>query len=500
MTPPKTDWRSVSILILAGLVAACQVGKAAIAVPLLRQELGLSLLMASSVIGAYGMLGAVAGLPAGIGVSILGTRAALVLGLLAIAIGSGLGAAATGGASLLATRALEGCGFLAVVVAAPTLLRNLSAPRDRDVVLTCWSAYMPGGTAVMMLVGPLLTSFGWQQLWLANSVLAAGCAAIVWLSLPRHAQATEPQVGALGHVGLVFSSTGPILLALAFGTYTFQYFALTGLLPALLVERMSLTVAQAGAVSALAVVANTFGNLAAGIFLRLNVPLWGIMASAFACLALASFGIFSDGLPVSLVAAFACVSLGIAGLVPGSIFAATPRLAHHSAALAVALGLLVQASNLGQVLGPPALGAWVEKFGWSAAPFIFFAVGRPGSQSPYACVTCCAVERRIRRRRRGASRPDGAKTHCGGRAKSRRLLGLRLGGRGADAIFEFLGRRRPAHDRQPRGRACMQLERGHRLSDVCRRPERSQFSRRHAADFVHARPDRRFDRSAKPRS
>jgi hypothetical protein len=39
---------------------------------------------------------------------------------------------------------------------------------------------------------------------------------------------------------------------------------------------------------------------------------------------------------------------------------------------------LVQASNLGQVFGPPALGAWVDKFGWSTAPIIFLAIGAGG--------------------------------------------------------------------------------------------------------------------------
>ncbi len=378
MTPRKTDWRSVFVLLLAGLVAACQVGKAAIAVPLLREDLGLSLVMASWVVGSYGVLGALAGLPAGIGVSRIGTRTAVILGLSAIAIGSGLGALAATGAMLLATRVLEGCGFLALVVAAPTLLRNLSAPRDHEIVLTCWSAYMPGGTALMMLVGPLLASSGWQELWLANGLLAAATGALVWLLLPPGVGAGTREARPRAQVVNVLASTGPVLLSLAFGIYTFHYFALTGLLPTLLVDRMGLSVGQAGAVSAVTVLANALGNLAAGIFLRWTYPLWAVMAAAFGCIGLASIGIFSELFPVGLVAVVACVSLGISGLVPGSIFAATPRVARQSAALAVTLGLLVQTSNLGQVFGPAALGAWVDKFGWSAAPFIFVAIGAGG--------------------------------------------------------------------------------------------------------------------------
>jgi MFS family permease len=378
VNPPKTDWRSIVVLLLAGLVAAGQVGKAAIAIPLLRQDLGLSLLMASWVVGSYGVLGAVAGLPAGIGVSRIGARTAVIVGLSAVALGSALGAIAASGTILLLTRVLEGCGFLALVVAAPTMLRNLSAQRDQETVLTWWSAYMPGGTALMMLVGPLLTQSGWQPLWLANGLLAAATASLVWLILPRQSGAIERDTAARAQVVDVLGSPGPILLSLAFGAYTFHYFALTGLLPTLLVERMGLSVTQAGAVSAITVVANALGNLAAGIFLRLAVPLWAVMMAAFTCIGLAPLGIFSESLPVGFVAVLACASLGFSGLVPGSIFAATPRVARHSAALAVTLGLLVQTSNLGQVFGPAALGAWVDRFGWSSAPLVFIAVAVVG--------------------------------------------------------------------------------------------------------------------------
>ena len=372
---PKTDWQSVLVLLLAGLVAACQVGKAAIAVPLLRQDLGLSLVTASWVVGAYGVLGALAGLPAGIGVARIGARTAVIIGLSAIAVGSGLGALAATGATLLATRVLEGCGFLALVVAAPTVLRNRSAPRDREIVLTWWSTYMPGGTALMMFVGPALVSSGWQTLWLANALLAAATAGVVWLLLPHDAGAAPRAAEMDTQVVRVVTSAGPLLLALAFGIYTFHYFALTGLLPTLLVERMGLSVGQAGAVSAVTVLANALGNLAAGIFLGWT---WAVVAVAFGCIGLASIGIFSELLPVGLVVAVACVSLGISGLVPGSIFAATPRVAHQSAALAITLGLLVQASNLGQVFGPAALGAWADQFGWSTAPCIFVVIAIAG--------------------------------------------------------------------------------------------------------------------------
>jgi MFS family permease len=374
-----TDWRSIRILIVAGFVAAFHVGKAAIAVPLLRADLNLSLLIASIIVSAFATLGALGGLAAGVAVSRLPTRDTVIGGLLVIGAGSMLGAAATSWPILLATRAIEGCGFLAVVIAIPSLIRVLAAPRDRAFALACWGVYLPAGSAIMMLAGPSLSAFGWQGLWLVNGASAILYALVVWQFIAPEAEAPSViRTSIIANLQTVITAPGPVLAALAFGTYTFHYFALTALMPTLLIERMGLTVGEAGAVSAATVVANAAGNLAAGAALRLGIPLWTIIGVAFACCGVAAAGIFAAWLPVAVVALLASASLAITGLVPASIFAATPHLAPSAHLLGITLGLVVQASNLGQLLGPAALAAWVERFGWSSAPLLFAAIAATG--------------------------------------------------------------------------------------------------------------------------
>src|SRR5436309_16113261 len=85
---PTTQWRLVWMLILAGVVAAFQIGKAPIAIPLLRQDLGLTLAVASWVVGIYAVVGGTVGLPAGLAINALGARRSLVLGLLVTGIAS----------------------------------------------------------------------------------------------------------------------------------------------------------------------------------------------------------------------------------------------------------------------------------------------------------------------------------------------------------------------------------------------------------------------------
>ena len=78
------------------------------------------------------------------------------------------------------------------------------------------------------------------------------------------------------------------------------------------------------------------------------------------------------------IAVLATVNLGLTGLIPGSIYATAPRLAPTSALLAIALGLINQTTNVGNLLGPALTALVVDTFGWNRAPLIFAAVGITG--------------------------------------------------------------------------------------------------------------------------
>lgn len=115
----RTDWKQVGLVLTAGVIGACQIGKVAIAMPLLRDDLGLSLFILAWIAGAYAALGVVAGLPAGFIVSYFPLRKVIATGLAMIALGNVAGALAPDPTWLIASRFLEGIGFLGMVVACP---------------------------------------------------------------------------------------------------------------------------------------------------------------------------------------------------------------------------------------------------------------------------------------------------------------------------------------------------------------------------------------------
>ena len=114
----------------------------------------------------------------------------------------------------------------------------------------------------------------------------------------------------MSNIAQVVRSPGAIVLSLAFGTYTFHYFALTGLFPTLLIDQLGLSIASAGVISALTVLANGVGNLIAGMLLKRGIPLWAIALFGYVVIGVSGFAIFAPGLPVL---AIAIVDVGDAG-------------------------------------------------------------------------------------------------------------------------------------------------------------------------------------------
>jgi predicted MFS family arabinose efflux permease len=372
----KTRWGLVFLLICAGVIAAFQVGKAAIAVPALREDLDISLVFASWIVGALGALGAIIGVPAGLTFSRLPPRRMILIGLTALGIGSIAGSFSGNGTLLLISRVVEGFGFICTILSTPRMFALVTKASDTPLSFALWGCYMPAGSAIMMLAGPaLIANFGWQGLWLVNGILPLAYALLLArLDIPGADTAQKSRRTLLGDLREGFRTPGPALVGLAFGLYTFQYFALASLFPTLLVDRLGLSIGAAGLISAGTVLANGAGNLAAGFFVRLGTPLWVILVVGYFATAILSFGIFNAAMPVAGVAIFAALSLAITGLIPASLFAAAPTIGSTPALLGITLGLTTQIGVSGQLFGPTVLAAFVERYDWSYAPVVFVAV------------------------------------------------------------------------------------------------------------------------------
>ena len=125
----------VLLLMGSGVLAAAQIGKAIISVPMIRSDLALGLDVAALIVATFATLGAMTGIGAGLVVGRLGAGRSLIGGMGVIALGNVLGASAPDQLVLLVARIIEGVGFLAVVLAIPSMLARLVTREKRDFVM-----------------------------------------------------------------------------------------------------------------------------------------------------------------------------------------------------------------------------------------------------------------------------------------------------------------------------------------------------------------------------
>lgn len=371
----KTRPVDAALLIGAGIVAA--VGKAFIAMPLIIADLHIGVDVGSMILAVVALIGALGAMPVSTILRRLGARRALILGLVALGIGSAIGAMSSDAPMLITSRAVEGVGLLATVLVIPDLLQQAVPERDRDLMLAIWGSYMPIGTVLMLLLGPLLPQIGWRTLWAFDAVLPIAYAGLCFLRFGLGEPGARGS-SLLSDLEALFRAPACRYLALAFALYSFSYVAIAGFMPLILVTQLHLSVAVAGVFTTAAVAANVVGNIVAGILLRAGIPTWANVAMSFTVYGIASLIIFASGADAGLIAVTAAITLGLGGLLPGSIFAAVPRFAPSPALVMPTVGLIQQASNIGQFTGPLATGFVAAHFGCSAVPFVMTPVACAG--------------------------------------------------------------------------------------------------------------------------
>ena len=360
-----TPWTTILILVGAGVISAVQVGKATVALTNVQADLHLSLTIASWLLSAFAMVGALAGGPIGLAVDRIGARLMLVSGLLLQAAPSALGALADGAPLLLAMRTLEGLGFLCVVVAAPVLIVRIAVATDRERALAFWATFMPLGITLSLLAAPILAATGWRAFWIANAALLLGYACLVSIAIPTIGTDT-PMRRIATDIRDALTAPGPWLLAGMFAIFNAAYFAIFGFLPVILTDRLGVTSEVASILTALAVMASAAGNLTGGTLLSKGVRPWLLLMSSFALLGSTAVGVFASAVPAVVSYSLSVVFAFVAGFIPITVMDAVPRHAPRADLVGATMGFVMQGNNVGMVIGPAVTGFIAASFGWGA--------------------------------------------------------------------------------------------------------------------------------------
>lgn len=367
---PEQAVRQAALVVLVGVSCALHVGKLPVAIPVLGRELGVTLLQAGFLLSLIQLAGMTLGLMVGLMADRIGPRRVMLAGLVALGLGSGLGALSTSVNMLLFTRLVEGMGFLLAVLPAPGLLRQrVGHAPTLSRALGWWGAYMPVGTALALLLGaPLIGQVGWRWAWaglalvslLAAEALRRGIAP----EAARHPATAGSPPTLWPRLARTLRAPGPWLLATGFFLYSGQWLAVVGFLPTIY-SQAGYTGAVLGALTALAAGINMAGNIGAGWWLARGARPGVLLAVAYSAMgagALVAFG--AEGQPVLQYAAVLVFS-GVGGLVPGTLFGLAVVLAPGQDTVSTTVGWMQQFSSLGQFVGP-SIVAWVALLagGW----------------------------------------------------------------------------------------------------------------------------------------
>jgi MFS family permease len=369
-TTLATSWPAVFMALASGVLAAFQIGKVIIGLPEVRVTFPMGLGTAGLLLSSYTIVGAVLGATTGAVLERVGRHRALVGSLAILTAGALLGTVAWSVPVLLVSRVVEGFGFMGVVVAAPAIINGRTAPAHRRLALGIWAVYMPLGQALVIAAGPLvLGPGGWRALWGINTALLLVCTVAAAVVLPPRRPALPPRASRRRLLSLDVGR-GTWLLAAAFCVYALQYLAVVGFLPSIY-GSAGMPAASAGALTAVVIAGNVLGNLAAGALLHRGAHAGSLMAVASLAMGLSGVAIYNArvGFAVSFAGAMVFATAG--GLLPASVYGAVPTMARTPAAAAASNGILVQAANLGSIVGPPAVGLLAAATGsWQLSPVL----------------------------------------------------------------------------------------------------------------------------------
>lgn len=341
----------VFLLWFAGLGAAAQFAKIAIPFAYFQEiypdqgaQLGW-LLSLVSFIGAF--LGIIAG-------GLVGRFGAKPLLLAGLALGAFLSfwqASFPAFPILLTSRIVEGLSHLAIVVAAPTLIAQLSSDRYRGAAMALWSTFFGVSFALVAWLGmPMVETNGPGWLLMVHGAVMLAIAGLSALFVPRilnkdPSESPDQADSLWSQHRRAYGS--PTISAPGIGWlfYTLTFVSLIALFPQKLPADLGTRIAGLMPLASIAV---------SLVF----VPLLLRFTSSVAITNLGFCGAIAVVAAALLGAPLATIAVGlfaVLGLVQGASFSAVPELNQTIESRALGYGVMAQMGNVGNLIGTPLL-------------------------------------------------------------------------------------------------------------------------------------------------
>ena len=175
------------ICCIAQFMVVLDVAIVNVALPQMRDSLGLSVAGEQWVVNAYTLTFAGFLMLGGRAADLFGRRRVFMVGLGVFTLCSLIGGMAQSGSWLIAARAAQGIGGAILAPATLSILvTTFTDPGERRRALGAWSATAASGAAVGVLAGGVLTSLlNWRWVLFVNVPIGVVLMIAAWLALPR---------------------------------------------------------------------------------------------------------------------------------------------------------------------------------------------------------------------------------------------------------------------------------------------------------------------------
>ncbi|GBQ82145.1 major facilitator superfamily transporter [Gluconacetobacter johannae DSM 13595] len=178
----RTGRLALVLLVAGGALNYVDRATLAVANPLIRHDLGVSVAGMGALLSAFLWAYALAQLPAGLLVDRLGPRRVLSAGLAIWSLAQCLGGLVTGFGAMFATRLLLGAGESPQSPASARVVRDWFAVPARGTATGIWNSASTLGSAISVpLLTVLMLSFGWRWMFGIMGVVGLVFAGLFWL-------------------------------------------------------------------------------------------------------------------------------------------------------------------------------------------------------------------------------------------------------------------------------------------------------------------------------
>ncbi len=383
----RTRWGIVALGFACGVVGMFQTAKMSVALIEVQRDIGLSLVAASWSITVVSLTGALFGVQAGRITSEFGAARTLAAALMISAVAALATALIADPAWFFAARLTEGIGYLLVCAAAPAMMAEHAAPRDRGLALAIWGAFVPVSVSIMAVAGPpVILEEGWRMLFLASAATAVVALVVVLAAVgggrlrggAAGAGLARVLASAPADFAVLYRAAGPMGLAIAFMVFAGMQVGFIALQPSFLVDARGLSLADAGIVLSATTPFAILGTVIAGVLLGLGAG--GVPMAVAGFVGMAAGGGMSFLAPPQLAPLIlaGAVFYTAGGVVASVVFASLPARTAPGRDLALLSGLMVQFGNIGALLGAPILAAVASLAGWGAAPWAISGMAAAG--------------------------------------------------------------------------------------------------------------------------